>query len=101
MEGNTQARVEALRIALRDEDSHIRFWAALALAELGGDAEAALPDLRSLLEDPIGEEQIFESFVPEDVPARFRELDRPIRLRDTALVAIESIEAGNAASLGP
>ena len=45
------ASVEALSAAIRDEDQQVRFSAALSLAQLGPEAEAAVPALRTALHD--------------------------------------------------
>ena len=43
--------VEALSAAIKDEDQQVRFSAALALAQLGPKAEAAVPALGNALHD--------------------------------------------------
>ncbi len=47
----TPAGIAALSRAIRDEDPQVRFSAALSLAQLGPDAEAAVPALEGALTD--------------------------------------------------
>ena len=47
----TGAGVAALSVALKDGDAQVRFSAALALAQIGPDAEAAVPALQAALVD--------------------------------------------------
>ena len=88
---------KAVIAALDHEDSAVRYWAAVALAEVGDRGRPARKKLVELLEDPVSEVRIRAAFAlaklggeREAVPALIRELQS--EEKGARLLAIHALD---------